>query len=175
MRRLAPSTRSPTLLRVRRKAGFAFTKQGPEHLSQPLAEALHAQWAFGFPTVPRGFLQLTHGFCEYPAGMQPVAAQHLLRVLPPGTLIDPFVGSGTTLIEAMRSGRTAIGSDISPLALFVARHQTWRPTEDELGAFCEEVRDVILAVDPLHAPFPAGECVEDDRSLLLSNIIYYYF
>ena len=33
---------------------------------------------------------------------------------PGGTVLDPFVGSGTTMTVALRSGRNAIGIDISP-------------------------------------------------------------
>ena len=75
--------------------------------------------------------------------MQPVAAQHLLSTLPAaGTVLDPFCGSGTTLVEALRSGRAAVGADASPLALFVSAHQTWRPAEDDLS----RLRDAATAV-----------------------------
>ena len=51
--------------------------RGPPALSEPLGEALRCQWAFGFPTVPKGLSQLTQGFYHYHAGMQAVAAQHV--------------------------------------------------------------------------------------------------
>lgn len=45
-----------------------------------------------------GYAQLTHGFHYYPAGMQAVAAQHLISTIPESseTILDPFCGSGTT-------------------------------------------------------------------------------
>jgi len=47
----------------------------------------------------------------------------------PGDLIlDPFMGSGTTLVEALAQGRSAIGADISSLATFVAQAKTTRIT-----------------------------------------------
>lgn len=45
---------------------------------------------------------------------------------------DPFVGGGTVIVEAMRAGRFGIGSDISPLALFVSRGRTWTASITEL-------------------------------------------
>ena len=104
---------------------FAVSLQGPQSLAEPLGEALRAQWAFGFPRVPKPYTQLTHGFLQYPAGMQPVAAAHMLSVLPDGVLLDPFAGGGTSLVEAMRSGRQAVGADASPLSLFASAHHTW--------------------------------------------------
>ena len=82
---------------------FSVSLRGSPHLAEPLGHALRAQWAYGFPIVPKPGLQLTHGFFQYPAGMQPIAAQHLLEVLPEGAVLDPFVGGGTTLVEAIRT------------------------------------------------------------------------
>ena len=40
------------------------------------------------------------------------------------TVLDPFCGKGTTLVEAMIEGRTAIGSDVAPDAVAVSRAKT---------------------------------------------------
>ena len=48
-------------------------------------------------------------------------------------MLDPFVGGGTTLVEAMVSGRHAIGTDISSLATFVSEVKTTIYSEDELA------------------------------------------
>jgi len=122
--------------------------EGASGLAEPLAAALCAQWAFGFPRVPRPAAQLTHGFYQYPAGMQAVAAVNLLKTMPPGVLLDPFVGGGTTLIEGMRCGWKTIGADVSPLALFATTHHTWLMSEEELASMREQAVAIISAVDP---------------------------
>lgn len=46
----------------------------------------------------------------------------LVRYLPtPGTVLDPFAGVGTTLVEAVLSGHRAIGFEINPYAAFACQ------------------------------------------------------
>ena len=40
------------------------------------------------------------------------------------TVLDPYCGSGTTLLEAKRRGINSIGFDLNPLALFISRMKT---------------------------------------------------
>src|SRR5690606_9082165 len=40
-------------------------------------------------------------------------------------LLDPFCGSGTVLVEARAAGLRAIGVDLNPLAVLIARAKTW--------------------------------------------------
>jgi DNA modification methylase len=65
---------------------------------------------------------LTHGFYKYPARFSPVFARAVIEIFTkPGDLVlDPYVGGGTTLVEARALGREAVGIDISALAEFVA-------------------------------------------------------
>src|SRR5689334_1648718 len=66
---------------------------------------------------------LTHGFYKYPARFSPSFVRAVIETFTkPGDLVlDPHVGGGTTLVEALASGRDAIGVDISALAEFVAK------------------------------------------------------
>jgi hypothetical protein len=66
---------------------------------------------------------LTHGFYKYPARFSPAFVRAVIQTFTkPGDLcLDPHVGGGTTLVEALAAGRNAIGVDISALAEFVAR------------------------------------------------------
>jgi SAM-dependent methyltransferase len=47
---------------------------------------------------------------------------------PSATILDPFCGSGTVLLEAIISGRNAIGCDTNPIARLIARVKT-RPLD----------------------------------------------
>src|SRR3954452_20226050 len=66
--------------------------------------------------------ELTHGFHSYPARFHPLLCRRLLAEhARAGTVVlDPFVGSGTTLIEAALRGATGRGVDANPLAVDLA-------------------------------------------------------
>jgi hypothetical protein len=107
-----------------------------------LLQAMRIQWSHGYPDTPRGYDRLTHGFHEYPAGMQAAAADRCLDCLPGTSLLDPFCGSGTSLVVGMTRGYEGFGVDVSPLAAFVAAHRAWRPSrgEETLDAMREIAR-----------------------------------
>jgi DNA methylase len=70
-----------------------------------------------------------HGFHTYPARMHPTTAARLVLAFSEGsgaTVLDPFCGSGTVLVEAMIAGRRAVGVDLNPLAVRLARLKTGR-------------------------------------------------
>jgi hypothetical protein len=56
------------------------------------------------------------------------------RFTAPGDLVyDPFMGRGTTVIEAALAGRTAAGCDINPLSAMLAQPRLSPPTADEVA------------------------------------------
>lgn len=63
-----------------------------------------------------------HGFHSYPARVDPRTARRLVEDLTPpsGSVLDPFCGSGTVLVEARLAGRRALGVDANPLAVELA-------------------------------------------------------
>jgi DNA modification methylase len=65
---------------------------------------------------------LTHGFHSYPARFHPLLCRRLLaETAHAGTVVlDPFVGSGTTLVEAALRGAAGHGVDANPLAVDLA-------------------------------------------------------
>lgn len=62
----------------------------------------------------------------------PQLVEVLLRTFGPtrGTVLDPFAGVGTTLWEAARLGLTAVGSEINPTAVTMARSVGFIPLDD---------------------------------------------
>jgi len=64
-----------------------------------------------------------HGLHEYKGKFNPQIARAILNIMDipvGGHVIDPFCGSGTSLLECAHLGMTAIGTDINPLAVFIA-------------------------------------------------------
>jgi DNA modification methylase len=67
-----------------------------------------------------------HSFYKYPARFSPAFAREAINAFTKrgDTVIDPFCGGGTSLVEAISLGRRAVGFDISSLAVFLARAKT---------------------------------------------------
>jgi SAM-dependent methyltransferase len=72
----------------------------------------------------------THHIHPYPAKLLAQIPQYFLRsevLSKRGDLVaDPFCGSGTVLLEALLSGRHAVGLDTNPLACLISRAKTRR-------------------------------------------------
>ena len=66
----------------------------------------------------------THLFHSFAGRTHPLLVRQLMseRALPKGAVVlDPFVGSGTVLVEATLSGLRGVGCDVNPLAVRLAR------------------------------------------------------
>lgn len=78
---------------------------------------------------------LTHWFYPYKGKFHPQMVRALLTILglePGQWVLDPFVGSGTTAVEAQLLGVNCIGVDISPLCCLISRVKTgsWGALEE---------------------------------------------
>lgn len=97
---------------------------------------------------------LTHGLHQYPARMMPQLAERLISdikslfleqrqrdeatVL---TLLDPFCGSGTTLVEGLRQNVNVIGLDINPFAVFLSKQKT--KTDHEYDVLTKKIHHFL--------------------------------
>ncbi len=65
----------------------------------------------------------THNLYKYPARFSPVFARAAIETFtkPGDVVLDPFVGGGTSMVEARLLGRHGFSSDISSLAVFLTR------------------------------------------------------
>jgi len=87
---------------------------------------------------------LTHNFYRYPARFSPDFVRAIIsEFTKPGDVVyDPFMGGGTTLVEASAMGRNALGTDISSLAKFISEVKTTTYSKRHLSNV-EEWLDIV--------------------------------
>lgn len=83
----------------------------------------------------------THGFHKYPAKFIPHIPKWAITKYLNGNkdknILDPFCGSGTTLVEGVLAGYNTIGVDIDPLSAMISKVKTTRLDEKELKNISE--------------------------------------
>ncbi len=104
---------------------------------------------------------LTHWIYPYKGKFHPQMVRALLNIisLEPGeTVLDPFIGSGTTAVEAQLLGVNCIGFDISPLCVLQSRVKT--ESIDVLPQIMEWKEEIQKAMSlPLFSS--AGKTLDD--------------
>jgi DNA modification methylase len=88
---------------------------------------------------------LTHTFYRYPARFSPQFVRAALHHFSdPGDLVlDPYMGGGTTIVEAHAAGRTVVGCDLNSLAVFVTRAKVTPLNKHEIKDVENWARNVI--------------------------------
>lgn len=87
--------------------------------------------------------EYSHCFHTYPAMMIPQVARELInRYKNKDTklIFDPYMGSGTTLVEAKLAGINSIGTDLNPLARLITKVKTEKLKTEEI----DEIKEKIL-------------------------------
>jgi DNA modification methylase len=115
--------------RLRQQMSLLYVAKAVQEEPKPLVEQ---DWDYATADTKTH----THGFHTYPAMMIPQVARRLIRLYarPHETLLDPFCGSGTSLVEARLAGLNAYGIDLNPLAVLLARVKTTPLPVDHLQA-----------------------------------------
>jgi hypothetical protein len=134
------------------RAPGRIVSDGVPATAQALVAALRA------PQVDHDVAEsLTHPFHGYPARLHPATARVLVELvargagrgaMPGAPLVDPFCGSGTVLVEARAAGVPAIGVDLNPLAVLIARAKTWTvpaARRKQLHRIGHEITGLVLA------------------------------
>lgn len=82
-------------------------------------------WSFSEKTI-KDTSYITHGYYTYPAKFIPQLASRLIKEYSQedDVIIDPFMGSGTTIVEAIVNNRVGIGTDINNIAYLIAKVKT---------------------------------------------------
>jgi site-specific DNA-methyltransferase (cytosine-N4-specific) len=89
----------------------------------------------------------THCFHSYPAMMIPQVASRLLEKYGPKSrhVLDPFCGTGTSLVEANLRGISAVGVDLNPLACLIAEAKTTVINFQKLDLYLKNFNDFLFA------------------------------
>ena len=122
-----------------------------------------------------------HRLHPYLGKFVPQLVEELLRryVEPGGRVLDPFAGSGTTLVQCLESGHAAVGVDVAPFNCLLMRVKTARYDLDVLRADLDAAHahaadfvwdgvapaDVSSFVSEWYAPRAGAELLEFRRAL----------
>jgi hypothetical protein len=111
---------------------------------------------------------LTHGIHPYPAKFIPqIPACLIEHYSREGDMVlDPFCGSGTTLLEAQIRGRWTRGVDLNPVATLIASVKTTvLANDDERKAeeFIGYLKDIMLRREQDPRWLPEGKSIEAPR------------
>jgi len=82
-------------------------------------------WAFS-GAKRKDTTYITHGYHRYPAKFIPQLARRLIETYSQhyDTVLDPFCGCGTTLVESLVSRRYSYGYDINPISIMMTMVKT---------------------------------------------------
>ncbi len=82
-----------------------------------------------------------HSIHPYPAKFVPQIPRNLIQLFHPivrGPVLDPFCGSGTTLVEAQAEGVASFGIDVNPIAVLISKVKT-NPPREEIRTIASQV------------------------------------
>ena len=90
----------------------------------------------------------THCLHNYPAMMIPQIARELLNRYgtPNGWVLDPYCGTGTSLVEASMFGMNSVGCDINPLVRLIATAKTTPIALQVLKCYLNDLNNSIFQV-----------------------------
>lgn len=87
----------------------------------------------------------THDFHRYSSKFIPQIARNLIEIFsnPSETVLDVFLGSGTTCVEAELLGRKSMGIDLNPVAYLIAKVKTTPINDSVLDTDVKTILDKI--------------------------------
>ncbi len=117
------------------------------HQYEAIPSQLDDDWSFA-TLKPSKTSWGPHSYHRYPAKFIPQLVRRLIDAYSlPGDLVgDTFVGSATTAIEALRSGRRFWGSDINPIALIIGRAKAIPVLPEDLDRVWEKMVQRLKSV-----------------------------
>ncbi len=136
---------------------------GAGHSDEVMSSILASDWNFRDADTS----YLTHAAHRYSGKFIPqIAGQSIELLSRPGDLIvDPYCGSGTSLVEAGVRGRRAIGVDMNPLAVLIASVKITPVPPAYVAAFGGRMEQLVerLEADGLFRKPPLDRDLNDSR------------
>jgi hypothetical protein len=106
----------------------------------------------------------------FPARMAPDLALTTLANLPACSIVlDPMMGSGTVVRQALEFGHDAVGYDLDPLAVLMSKAWTTEVLDDDIEVM---LREVLSMVDGMGGTVPLLEWQSDPET---SQFIDFWF
>lgn len=90
----------------------------------------------------------THGFHPYPAKFTPQIVNTFFNLYCKKgfSILDPFCGSGTTLVEGVLNGMASVGIDLNPIAYIISKAKSTHYSDSEIQIikdFMSEIQSKI--------------------------------
>ena len=114
--------------------------------------------------------EYTHGYHTYPAMMIPQVCRTLINKYKPQgkfeLVLDPYMGSGTTLVESLVAGINSIGTDLNPLARMMSKVKT---THYDSQKIKDQLQNIIFSCS-----FYSSHKVKNTNFDRISNYSFWY-
>ena len=130
-------------------------------------------WSFLDKTI-KDTSYITHGYYTYPAKFIPQLSARIIKEYSEKNdiVIDPFMGSGTTIVESIVNHRIGIGTDINEIAVLLSKVKT---TPIEFDFLVNEYSNLIFNLQfRLNRHFIKELENEKKQFILHERIDYWY-
>ncbi|MHC2624996.1 DNA modification methylase [Bradyrhizobium huanghuaihaiense] len=98
-------------------------------------------WDFSTSRSQSAFSSLHWHPCRYPSQIPAVLIGALSD--PGEVVLDPFLGSGTTAVEAQRLDRACVGLELNPVSALMARAKTLSRRSDQIRKLVDRIRILV--------------------------------
>lgn len=112
----------------------------------------------------------THNFYRYPARFSPRFAAAAIQCLsqPSDLILDPYMGGGTAVVEAVVAGRGVIGNDLNSLAAFITKVKITPITPSETAALHAWATDAVPEFSYSKSADELAHFIDTDKSKNMS-------
>lgn len=131
------------------------TKARPKYklpISSKLSEQVkNIDWNFSDANTK----ELTHEIHRYSGKFIPQIARQAIELIsvPTDLVVDPYMGSGTTILEANLLKRRAYGVDLNPLAVLISKVKTTPIPKDKLDFLVKHFEEIVFKLESRNGLF----------------------